>query len=191
LWVALERSPPLYPDAVTLTPHATSDDAARSVVPGTGCSVKDSFAALDLGRDGFEILFEARWIYHPPAEAGVTAGSGWTVVESGAGLDDWSRAAGDAVDVPGAALRHPDVRVLGTQSQSAGAIANRTGSVVGISNVFAPDGVTPATWDDLAAAIGTVFPGLAIVGYEHGDGLEAALQAGFVEIGVLRVWLAR
>jgi hypothetical protein len=113
------------------------------------------------------------------------------VVEPGPGLDEWRRAAGDAVDVPGAGLFHPDVRILGAQLQAAGAIANRSGAVVGVSNVFARDGVTPATWADITSAIGTVFPGLAIVGYEQGDPLEAALQDGFDDIGPLRIWLAR
>jgi hypothetical protein len=188
--MALERSPPLYPDAITRTPDATSDAAARAVVPGHGCSVKDSFATLDLQCDGFAVLFEASWIYHPPDDAGPAVRSGWTVVESEIGLDEWARATGDAVDVPGAALRHPDVRVLRAPRHGAGAIASRSGSVVGVSNLFAHDDSRPAPWAEIAAVVRTMFPGLAIVGYEHGDRLEAALQAGFDAIGPLRVWLA-
>ena len=62
-WVALERSPELYPDAVTLLPDATAEEVLASTQAGPGCSVKDSFAALDLATLGFEELFEARWIY--------------------------------------------------------------------------------------------------------------------------------
>ena len=191
LWVALRRSPPLYPDAVTLRPDLTSDAVGQAVVPGVGRSVKDSFATLDLGRHGFEILFEAQWIYRLPADPDAAIGSGWTVVDSGSGLEEWSRLAGEAVDVPDGALRDPEVRVLATAAQAAGGIANRTGSVVGVSNVFAHDGVTAATWVGIVNAVAAVFPGLAIVGYEHAEGLQAALQAGFEEIGPLRVWLTR
>jgi hypothetical protein len=57
------------------------------------------------------------------------------VVESGPGLDLWLQAAGDAIDVPRRALRGPDVRVIAADGLAAGAIANRTGSVVGIKCV--------------------------------------------------------
>ena len=94
LWFALERSPPLYPDAVTLAPDVGGDTVARAVVPGSGCSVKDSFAALDLRTHGFEVLFDARWIYRRPLDAARSVEPGWMVVESRAGLDLWLEAAG-------------------------------------------------------------------------------------------------
>ncbi|WP_312026902.1 hypothetical protein [Streptomyces sp. WAC 06725] len=87
-WTSSRRTPPLYPDAVTLTdrlapPTSTEPESGRSgtVRPGSlspltgllsridtvspGCSVKDSFACLDLTPAGFEVLFEAQWIHRP------------------------------------------------------------------------------------------------------------------------------
>jgi hypothetical protein len=62
------RSPEAYPDAVSLDPAATADDVLSLVDAGPGCSVKDSFAALDLRSAGFDVLFEAQWIHREPAE---------------------------------------------------------------------------------------------------------------------------
>ena len=59
-WVAAERSPELYLDAVTLSPGVEVGEVLEAVDDGPGCSVKDSFADLDLGPYGFEELFEAR-----------------------------------------------------------------------------------------------------------------------------------
>ena len=47
----------------------------------------------------------------------------------------------------------------------------------------------PAVWRDLASLAAATFPGLPLVGYEFGDELKAAHEAGF-EIGdPLRVWV--
>lgn len=189
MWVALQRSPPLYPDAITLAPGVDSDTAALAVVPGRGCSVKDSFAELDLRPHGFELLFEALWIYRRPADPGPPVELGWTAVESEQGLDRFSQAAGDAIDVPLEVLRDPDVCAVAGPGMAAGAIANRTGSVVGIGNVFGQDGVTAATWIGVTSVLDAAYPGTPMVGYEHGDGIQAALGAGFEAVGALRVWL--
>ncbi|MGE7387361.1 hypothetical protein ACQKM2_17955, partial [Streptomyces sp. NPDC004126] len=74
LWCSPHRTPPLYPDAVTLTPGATAAEVLAGVnTAAPGCSVKDSFAALDLAPAGFEVLFGAQWI-HRPAGPGAPAG---------------------------------------------------------------------------------------------------------------------
>ncbi|MGW1775254.1 hypothetical protein [Streptomyces sp. NPDC002104] len=72
----------------------------------------------------------------------------------------------------------------------AGAAVNRTGDVVGISNVFSADG-TPddEAWTGALALTGSLWPGLAVVGYESGDDLDTALRHGFTAIGPLRVWV--
>jgi hypothetical protein len=192
VWVALRRSPPLYPDAITLSPHVTADEVAQAIVAGRGCSVKDSFADLDLEKHGFEVFFEGRWIYRPSADPTATTSASWGVIQSDTELTDWSLAAGDDVAVPSAALRDPTVRVLaakGPNGITAGAIANQTGSVVGVSNVFGSGAADPATWKDIGVAIASAFRSLPLVGYEQGDSLQAALSSGFEEIGALRIWL--
>jgi len=67
----------------------------------------------------------------------------------------------------------------------AGVIANRSNSVVGLSNAFGLD----HDWGPAVQAVCERFPGLAMVGYEHGSDLAAARAAGFVSVGPLRVWL--
>jgi hypothetical protein len=58
----VRRSPSLYPDAVTLREHASAHDLLPRIDSSPGCSVKDSFASVDLSADGFRLLFEAEWI---------------------------------------------------------------------------------------------------------------------------------
>ncbi len=79
--------------------------------------------------------------------------------------------------------RSPDGRVV------AGAVASRGDQVVGISNVFASDGGPDAAWPVVLEAVHRLFPTLPAVGYEHGDGLEAAVRHGFEPVGPLRIWL--
>jgi hypothetical protein len=47
---------------------------------------------------------------------------------------------------------------------------------------------TDMVWRSLAAMAYEVFPGLPLVGYDRGNELAAAHQAGFETIGPLRVW---
>ena len=72
----------------------------------------------------------------------------------------------------------------------AGAIANHTGKVVGLSNVFAPEQGRVGFWAGCVAAVMAAFPGLPVVGYEREDELAVALALGFEAMGALRVWLA-
>ena len=88
LWVALGRSPDLYPDAVTLLPGIAAEDVLGAVQAGPGCSVKDSFAALDLTQMGFAELFRAQWIFREPGPLPQSRAQDWTVVETDEGLDN-------------------------------------------------------------------------------------------------------
>jgi hypothetical protein len=44
---------------------------------GPGCSVKDSFAVLDLEPSGFHVLLEATWIRRASASAGLATTLDW------------------------------------------------------------------------------------------------------------------
>ncbi|MFE2306778.1 hypothetical protein [Streptomyces sp. NPDC059411] len=201
VWTSARRTPPYYPDAVTLTrgtDGAALIDAIDTDSPGA--SVKDSFAALDLAPAGFEVLFDAQWIHRPataPAPDAAPAPSlDWSRVGSADELEAWEaawdgegstglfRPALLTADIAFFAGRDPDGRIL------AGAVANRTGEVVGISNVFTADG-TPddAAWSGGLASIAGLWPGHEVVGYESGDDLDPARRHGFTTIGPLRVWL--
>ena len=169
-WTADSRTPVFYPDAVTLVPEPDVDDLLGRVDRSPGCSIKDSYASLDLASEGFRVLFEAEWIYRETAPA---EPKGW---EPPRHPDDL-RAFGEAL-LP-ALLSEPDVAVRALYAGGAvvaGVIAHRGERAVGISNAF-PDFATTAA-----------FPGLPLVGYFSGAALAAAHRAGFVSVGPLRVW---
>jgi hypothetical protein len=184
-WISPTRTPPLYPDAVTLTDDADGDVLLAAIDAGPGCSVKDSFARLDLEPAGFAPLADAQWI----ACARAPAADDWVAVTSAAELEDWERAwAGAAFDAPTfrpALLGEPGVRVLARREGGdvvAGAIACAGGGAVGLTNVFGED--LAAAWAGAAAAVGG-----AVVAWDAGEQLEGALAAGFAPIGRLVVWL--
>jgi hypothetical protein len=205
-WLAATRTPPSYPDAVTLRSSADRTVLGK-IDTSPGCSVKDSFAALDLSSDGFEVLIDARWIFRPPEleRFGVREGGSrssadgivWSALEP-EDLDDWSalhHAGADGAEPvfrpsllaePGVVLLRADL----DDSLVAGAVLSHTGAVVGISNVVATPGTADdALWRGLTEQVSGRFPGLAMVGYESGADLMAPLDAGFTELGDLRVWV--
>jgi hypothetical protein len=71
----------------------------------------------------------------------------------------------------------------------AGAIANRSEAVVGVSNLFTMNGDLDNAWRACLVALMEHFPSLPLVGYEQGAALAAALEHGFEATGALRVWV--
>jgi hypothetical protein len=187
-WTVAERSPGGYPDAVTLSREAEAAAVLKRVEDGPGCSVKDSFAVLDPGLSGFHLLFGATWIRRP-AGAGSAATLDWRGVQTRADLEQWSEGHGLDVFLP-ALLDSEDVRFYGAGSaDGAGFALNRSGGVVGVSNVFAGSADLITVWSDLIVVAARTYPGFDLVGYEFGADLQAALAVGFVGIGQLRVWM--
>ncbi|WP_408652377.1 hypothetical protein [Jatrophihabitans sp.] len=189
-WAARQRSPRFYPDAITLRPGAAFAAVAGSVEAGRGSSVKDSWADLDLEPYGFTPLFDAHWItLNPPARGETVAAADrfrWTVVGSAHELLDWTAAHGADGTFPPSLLADPAIRFLAVRSAGrtvAGAIANLSGPVVGVSNVFGED-----PWQGLVHAVGNCFPQRPLVGYEQAAELDRPLSLGFHTIGQLRVW---
>jgi hypothetical protein len=96
-----------------------------------------------------------------------------------------------------ALLRDPSVLVLACRDGEdlvGGAVLNRAAGLVGLSNLFTVDGAggsDGAVWSSAITAAAVHFPGLPLVGYEHGDGLAHAHASGFTTLGTLRVWLHR
>ena len=70
-----------YPDAVTLARGTVIPELLSGVDATIGCSVKDSFAELDLTPYGFRTLFEADWVVRlgPPLPA-PSGGAGGSVL---------------------------------------------------------------------------------------------------------------
>ena len=198
-WINRQPAPRFYPNLVTLDgPHQTRahraalDQLLRSP-PAAGWAAKDSFAALDLGAMGFDLLFEAQWIHRP---AGVFAAAGAQRVMSAAMLAAWAQAWGEADAAglfPPALLQEQDHAVIAAIQDGAivgGCIATRSDGVLGISNLFAPaadDGSVRAAC--LAAAM-RFAPSVPLVGYEYGASLARMTELGFRAVGALRVWQA-
>ncbi|MBT2481087.1 hypothetical protein J7E94_23300 [Streptomyces sp. ISL-94] len=198
LWTSARRTPPFYPDAVTLDEAVGAPQLLRGIdTDSPGCSVKDSFAGLDLAGAGFEVLFDARWIHRPAgaAPAGHTSRLDWSAVTTAEELEAWE-AAWDGEESGGLfrpALLTERFAFLAGRADGrivAGAVANADAGVVGLSNLFAHDaGDTDAAWTGALAAIAARWPDLDVVGYETGDALYTALRHGFSAIGPLRIWL--
>jgi hypothetical protein len=218
-WWSPRRTPPYYPDAVTLRPGAVPRDVLPHIdTASPGCSVKDSFGTLDLRPHGFTQLAAARWLYRPAVEPGAAGGAGTAQVRCVTDAGDlaaWQRAwhggAGAPPDVFRAALlADPAVRVLAVPRRdgggrpgsvtAGGAVLNSAEGAVGVTNVFAcspPDGRdgaqgagTAAVWGAVLAAAAREFPGLPLVCYQQVDDLAPTLAAGFLATGALRIWLA-
>lgn len=197
-WTAPARTPLYYPDAVTLVPGA--DPAAltgRIDLTAPGATVKDSFADLDLAPAGFRVLFEAEWIHRPAGPPATPPELVWEPAEDPDAVRAWAQAwdggEGNADLFRPALLDDPDTFLLAARTAdggvTAGAVASRSEDVLGLSNVFAADGGADAAWPGALEAAHRLFPGLPVVGYEHGDDLAAALRHGFTAVGPLRVWL--
>jgi hypothetical protein len=198
-WTCHPRSPEGYPDAVTLRPGIVRagglDALLDRIEPGSGASIKDSFAELPLEERGYGILFEATWIHRPAGarQDGPPDGQRWRIVDDEDGLTAWVAANGVAALTGVGLLTHPQVTVLGSfigDRVVAGAIAHRIDGAVGLSNVFTVDGRHEATYRSAADAMIELEPDLPLVGYERGPDLAAASKAGFEEVGPLRVWMA-
>ena len=176
--------PRFYPNVVTLQPgkavvaeqREAIDLLVKSNLPGRW-AVKDSFRTLDLSRLGFELLFEARWIRNamplPDASSDIV----------------WQRETKGAAGLP---FGDPDFAMFtgrrGFQAV-AGGMLYRAEGVVGLTNVVAEAADARAVWRSLAVLAAQTFPRLPLVGYESGDELKAASDAGF-EIGdKLRIWV--
>ena len=188
-WAVTRRSPDGYPDAVTLSESADPAAMLSLVDGGPGCSVKDSFAVLDLERRGFHVLFEATWIRRAPADAGSTPTLDWHRVQTPADLERWAEGHGLDVFVP-ALLDDDNLQFYGTGPATGANFAlSRHAGVIGASNLFPGSADLLTVWSDLIAVAAQTHPGLDLVGYESGADLEAALALGFAGIGPLRVWM--
>ncbi|MEO6317172.1 MAG: hypothetical protein ABIP36_00160 [Acidimicrobiales bacterium] len=192
-WTSRARTPPYYPDAVTLSPDVSTTDLLKRIDASPGCSIKDSFAVLDLTPFGFEVLFEAQWIRRGPAGRPRT-GPTWEVVETQQRFVAWERAwRGD--DGPTDVLRpsllhHDEVTLLAAGDLVvAGAILYQSAEVVGISNLFSSTFTPAESWAGGLALVDHLFPDSTLVGYETGADLRAAHAAGFETVAPLRVWI--
>jgi len=112
-------------------------------------------------------------------------------------LRDWQAAWQGCDGIPDvfrpALLDDPSVLVLALhdgEDLRGGVVLNHGAGLVGLSNLFAAGGRdATAIWSAAISAAASHFPGLPLVGYEHGDDLAPALASGFSPAGPLRIWL--
>lgn len=210
LWLNRHPAPRFYPNAVTLSESQETaaqlrliHDLLAAELSGD-ITVKDSFCTLDLAPLGFHVLFKATWLWRSPSEpepAGAMDEISWAIVRGEGELAAWETAwsglstAGSVSFPPRiflpALLAAEDIAFVAAYRDAsivAGAIANRTGNVVGMSNVFAPDDQAALFWAGCLSQVLNIFPGLPLVDYESGRDLDIALSLGFETLAPLRVW---
>ena len=121
----------------------------RSIDDSRGCSIKDSFASVDLSGDGFRLLFEAEWIHRePPRDPGKPLLS-WSVVREADELSVWATAHGGGEIFGPDLLDDPAVATLAAHDGGglvAGVIGNRSASVAGLSNLFVRNADSGRVW---------------------------------------------
>ena len=197
LWTSRTRTPLLYPDAVTLVPDPSLESLVVRIDASPGCSIKDSFATLNLAGLGFRVLFEAQWIVRTLAETRtIGADLGWDVVSDVDGFVQWELAWRGTNGPAGVLLPSlfslPHVVFAAAKVGErvvAGAVFNRSAAAVGISNFFVEPSFRSECWEGCEELAATLFPGSLLVGYESGRALDVARERGFAAVGPLQVWI--
>jgi hypothetical protein len=190
LWSSHGSPPPLHSAAKSVEPTVTAEQALRCVANQEHCSIADSFGTLKLEPE-MDLLIEARWLHRPPLDEPPRAMPGrWRPVRSADALGEWTaRHDTTGVLLPGI-LGRSSFSVLGRHDDNqltAGAVTHLCGGVVSVSNVWAAPG-HDIDWAELVHLIHAVHPGRAVVGYEQGDELARARDAGFADLGPQLVW---
>lgn len=193
LYVNRNEVPRFYPNIITMSESAEESDVVSAIGDREHRSVKDSFGRLDLTTIGMTRLFEAKWLFAPtnPPKEGVEC----RVVDGDAALHEWLTARGaEGADVLGAAWsKRADLAfvslVEGATVVGSGVLSQARG-VVGLSNVVCCDGDPGRCWSSIAGASQSVFPDVAVVGYETGEDLSVAVSVGYKVLGPLTVWAA-
>jgi len=213
LWFNRNPVPRFYPNVVTLSnqrPAAAQlahvQELVAAILPDHW-AIKDSFAELDLAALAFQLFFEATWIWRAPSAPLPKAhdhGIQWVRLQDEAQLAQWESAwsrnpaNNSSTQQPRlflpALLADPNVAFIAAyqgREMIAGAIANHTDTVVGLSNLFAPAADSESFWAGCAATAQATFPGYPLVGYESGLDLARAEAVGFEKLQTLRVWASR
>jgi hypothetical protein len=199
-FIGLEKPPPYYSNLTVLRPHRSAQILAylRQIGERCGGSVgfKDSFFEYDLREQGFDILFEAAWLWSSPRSTALP--EGWSRIDSPSALQRWEetwKTSGSptiAKMFPQALMARPNIAFFAKfegPSVTAGCIGNRSADCVGVSNIFNLHGTSEIV-GEATAAVAAWVPHLPLTGYATGLVLNAAMQNGFEAVGKLRVQLA-
>ncbi len=196
-FVGRDAPPPYYSNLTALLPDAVDSIVlqVRALAEQFNGAVglKDSFCRLDLAANGFDVLFEASWIWRAPGTS--TPAADWQRVDNEADLLLWEEAWKQCGSATGyrmfraGMLQRPDMVFLGRKTDGAfeaGCIANRSADCLGLSNIFSRS-PSAASFAEAAAAAAWVDRHKPLVGYEAGENLHHAHMAGFETVGKLRV----
>ena len=195
-WTSRTRTPPYYPDAVTLSPDTTEHDVLARIDPGDGASIKDSWSRLDLTTEDFARLVVGEWLWFDTPDVRAD-GRMWRRIDATeftAWARAWARDPEDAAILRPGLLGEPNVHVLAAADDddpfAAGAIVNVTGPVAGVSNTFSRDVDDSLVWRGAIRAARELVGTRPLVGWEAGDGVAAAAEAGAERLGTLTVWIS-
>ncbi|HEY0735720.1 MAG TPA: hypothetical protein VGD69_12490 [Herpetosiphonaceae bacterium] len=219
IWINRYAPPPTLPRAITLIADLHADHIAAissllaADIPGTW-AVEDSFAVLDIASMGFRSPFSTTWLWrssepvhfepepdylHWRETVAERAHVRWSQIESAPELLAWEMAwRGQPNDDPYARVFFPalleddSIVILAAYRDEqivAGVIANRTGPVVGLAEMFVPAHDTRWFKTGCVIAVQERFPGLPIVGYESSRNLGMFRAMGFEELGLRRIWM--
>jgi len=200
-FVGKDRPPPFYSNLTVLSPDHADEIALqlRTLAQNLNGAIglKDSFCDLDFELNGFDMLFDASWIWR---EAGPpNSSSAWERLEAEADLLLWEAAwkqSGSPTSqrmFTTELMARPEIIFLGHRTGGefhAGCIANISETCVGISNVFSrlP---SDSVFAQATEAVASIAPHLPIVGYESGKVLDHARRVGFTTVGDLRILVAK
>ena len=164
--------------------------------PGDGASIKDSWSRLDLTTEDFARLLVGEWLWLDTPDPG-TDGRVWRRIDAReftAWTGAWARDPEDAAILRPGLLDEPGVHVLAATDDedrfAAGAIVNVTAPVAGVSNTFSRDADDTRTWRGVTRAVHELVGAMPIVGWEAGEGVGAAVDAGGERLGPLTVWIS-
>jgi hypothetical protein len=122
--------------------------------------------------------------------------SRWWVVETQEQLADWESAWGASGSTSRlfgpSLLANSAIAVLAWDDGDgivAGAVVNRSATVIGLSNVFHTHGDLESVWRGAASAAHARWGPMPVVGYDSGTALDAAHRAGFGSVEELVVWV--
>jgi hypothetical protein len=211
-WLNRYTVPRFYPNVVTLSgrdaapsQYSCIEELVANGLRG-GWTVKDSFGTLELAALHFDVLFEATWLWRAPSKALSNWRDShlrWTTIQEAQQLANWEAAwSGSStsetsprqprVFLP-ALLTDPAIAFIAAwhgQELVGGAVANQTDDVVGLSNVFVPQGEDAVSfWAACVAMIQSRFPGAPIVTYGREPESAIAQEAGFDSLQAMRVWM--
>lgn len=191
LWGLDKRAPIYYPDVITRSKEISLKELASFMQDTQAIYIKDSYGSLQLEKDSFTVLMEANWIYHENREIECSSNSTYRKIQSKEDLFSWNAVSGlEEVLLPNI-LTNKDVSIYANEGETitTGFIVNDNDDTIGVSNIFSSIENESSIWSDIVRVIHHDYKAKHIVGYESDETLTKALEAGWENIGNLKIWM--